>query len=82
MELHRLSDPYSLAGLKVEGHDVWTAYMIINRITCRVYHSCTMTSISVLTGASDGNILYIKLIYQQTGQPQLLSRSVLYMCTL
>ena len=26
VELHRLSDPYSLAGLKVEGHDVWTGY--------------------------------------------------------
>ena len=24
MELHRLSDPYSLAGLKEEGHGVWS----------------------------------------------------------
>ena len=53
VELHRLSDPYSLAGLKEEGHGVWSLGVHDNdyghvsciSLTSRVYHSRMMTSI-------------------------------------
>ena len=52
-------------------------YMIIITVRSRVL-SLTYDDQYLLTGAGDGTFLYIKLIYQQTVQPQLLSRSVLY----
>ena len=86
MELHRLSDPYySLAGLKEEGHGVWSLGVHDNHYSNVSCISLTYDDQYLLTGAGNGNVLYIKLyiiIYQQTVQPQLLSRSVLYTCAL
>ena len=78
MELHRLSDPYSLAGLKEEGHGVWSLGVHDNHYGNVSCISLTYDDQYLLTGAGDGMFLYIKLIYQHTVQPQLLSRSVLY----
>ena len=41
VELHRLSDPYSLAGLKEEGHGVWSLGVHDNhygQVSCTITH--------------------------------------------
>ena len=46
MELHRLSDPYSLAGLKEEGHGVWSLGVHDN-------HYSNVSCISLTSGAHE-----------------------------
>ena len=53
MELHRLSDPYSLAGLKEKGHGVWSLGVHDNyygNVSCI---SLTYDDKYLLTGAGD-----------------------------
>ena len=61
MELHRLSDPYSLAGLKEEGHGVWWSLGVhdnhYGNVLCI---SLTYDDQYLLTGAGDGNVFVYK----------------------
>ena len=79
MELHRLSDPYSLAGLKEEGHGVWSLGVHDNHYSNVSCISLTYEDQYLLTGAGNGNVLYIKLYYNL---PANSPTSVLYMCAL
>ena len=56
MELHRLSDPYSLAGLKEEGHGVWSLGVHDNHYGNVSCISLTYDDQYLLTGAGDGNV--------------------------
>ena len=60
VELHRLSDPYSLAGLKEEGHGVWSLGVHDNHYGNVSCISLTYDDQYLLTGASDGNLFVYK----------------------
>ena len=60
VELHRLSDPYSLAGLKEEGHGVWSLGVHDNHYGNILCISLTYDDQYLLTGAGDGNIFVYK----------------------
>ena len=84
MELHRLSDPYSLASLKEEGHGVWSLGVHDNHYSNISCISLTYDDQYLLTGAGNGNVLYIKLYYNlsansPTSAP--IKVSIVYVCT-
>ena len=60
MELHRLSDPYSLASLKEEGHGVWSLGVHDNHYGNVSCISLTYDDQYLLTGAGDGNVFIYK----------------------
>ena len=60
MELHRLSDPYSLAGLKEEGHGVWSLGVHDNHYGHVLCISLTYDDQYLLTGAGEGNVFVYK----------------------
>ena len=60
MELHRLSDPHSLAGLKEEGHGVWSLGVHDNHYGHVSCISLTYDDQYLLTGAGDGNVFIYK----------------------
>ena len=60
VELHRLSDPYSLAGLKEEGHGVWSLGVHDNHYSNVSCISLTYDDQYLLTGAGDGNVFVYK----------------------
>ena len=60
VELHRLSDPYSLAGLKEEGHGVWSLGVHDNHYGNISCISLTYDDKYLLTGAGDGNVFIYK----------------------
>ena len=62
VELHRLSDPYSLASLKEEGHGVWSLGVHDNHYGNVSCISLTYDDQYLLTGAGDGNVFIYKTI--------------------
>ena len=60
MELHRLSDPYSLAGLKEERHGVWSLGVHDNHYGNISCISLTYDDQYLLTGSGDGNVFIYK----------------------
>ena len=60
VELHRLSDPYSLASLKEEGHGVWSLGVHDNHYGNVSCISLTYDDQYLLTGAGDENIFVYK----------------------
>ena len=81
VEIHKLTDPYSLSGLKEEGHGVWSLGTHDNhygQVSCM---SLTHDDQYLLTGGGDRNVFVYKTNFSTSRPASRIAKVLTYTCT-